>query len=364
MGVSQHIGKKFQDRVVWNTNKKVKGSFGQFGASKATYMSWFGTAKAFANVQNGRTYTQVASQTPKCTCGTFTNRDNVKGTRIVTVPQRNANAALVTSSKVSIEPKSSRPVGRSSPVALKYRVCAKNVIQPSKASFDIPVKNTFQILQHLMDNTGESHENAPTGLDEVVTASAGTTLQRSYKEIPNGFHKQVYDHKLEVLASPSNSHNNIGYTLEKDTNSSQLATLGDGGTGFKPAPESGQAYDLSFSDSNALPYVREEKIPLYIWNHRNTSKDHKACLMQNNGIFGYVPLTDLKIYTGPPVTWDVIPDIIQAHNLVQESGVPNFLKCRIPVETNLNANIWRTYPRLLGSATPRFVTIWFSVRFS
>ena len=216
MGVSQHIGKKFQHRVVWNTNKKVKESFGQVGASKATYMSWFGTAKAFANVQNGRTYAQVASQTPKCTCGTFTNRDNVKGTRIVTVPQRNANAALVTSSKVSIEPKSSRPVGRSSPVALKHKPCAKNVIQPSKASFDIPVKNSFQILQNLTDNTDESHENAPTGLDEVVTASAGTTLQRSYKEIPNGFHKQVNDHKLEVSASPSNSHNNIGYMLEKD----------------------------------------------------------------------------------------------------------------------------------------------------
>ena len=122
-----------------------------------------------------------------------------------------------------------------------------------------------------------------------------------------------------------------------------MATLGDGGTGFKPAPESGQAYDLSFSDSNALPYVREDKIPLYIWNHRDTSKDHKACVMQNNGIFGYVPLTDLKIYTGPPVKWDAVPDSIQAHNLVKKSGVPNFLKCRIPVETNLNANIWRTY---------------------
>ena len=82
--------------------------------------------QSFANVQNGRTYAQVASQTPKYTCGTFTNRDNVKGTRIVTAPQRNANAALVTSSKVSIEPKSSRPVGRASPVALNHRVCSKN----------------------------------------------------------------------------------------------------------------------------------------------------------------------------------------------------------------------------------------------
>ena len=152
-------------------------------------MSWFGTAKAFANVQNGRTYGQVASQTPKYTCGTFTNRDNVKGTRIITAPQRNANAALVTSSKVSIEPKSSRPVGRASPLALNHRVCSKNVIQPDKASFCIPVKNSFQILQNLKENTDESHEDAPTGLDEVVTALAGATLQKSRKEISNSFHK-------------------------------------------------------------------------------------------------------------------------------------------------------------------------------
>ena len=94
MGVSQHIGKKFQNRVVWNTNKKVKETYGQeFKVSKVTYMSWFGTAKAFANVQNGRTYAQVASQTPKYTCGTSTNRDNVKGTRIVT--DSNSNSIFI-----------------------------------------------------------------------------------------------------------------------------------------------------------------------------------------------------------------------------------------------------------------------------
>ena len=306
-------------------------------------MSWFGTAKAFANIQNGRTYAQVASQTPQYTCGTFTNRDKVKGTRIVTIPQRNANAALVTSSKVSIEPKSSRPVGRASSVALNHKVCSQKMIQLHKANFCLPTKNTFQILHDLNENIDESHENAPTALDEVVTASAGTTLQTSHEKITNIVHKQVQEDRLEVSAPPNNTHNNIGFMPQKDTDSLQLATLGDGGTGFKPAPESGHAYDLSFSDPSAPLYVREEKIPLYIWNHRDNSKDHKACLRQNNGTFGYVPLTDLKIYTGPPVKWDVVPDIIQAHNLVRNSGVPNFLKCRIPVETNLNANIWRTY---------------------
>ena len=108
-------------------------------------------------------------------------------------------------------------MGRASPVALNHRVCSKNVIQPDKASFCIPVKNSFQILQNFKENTDESHEDALTGLDEVVTASAGTTLQISRKQIPNSFHKQVHDQKLEVSVSPSNSHNNVGSMLEKDT---------------------------------------------------------------------------------------------------------------------------------------------------
>ena len=82
---------------------------------------------------------------------------------------------------------------------------------------------------------------------------------------------------------------------------------------------------------------------MYVWNQKGTCKDYKACIAQNNGTFGYAHLTDLKIYTGPPVKWDIVPHIIQAHNLVRQSGVPNSLKCCIPVETNLNANIWRTY---------------------
>ena len=80
-----------------------------------------------------------------------------------------------------------------------------------------------------------------------------------------------------------------------------------------------------------------------MWNQKEYCKDYKACLSNSEEVFGYVPLTNLKVYTGPPVKWDTVPDIIEAHNLVRQSGVPNFLNCRIPVETNLNSNTWRTY---------------------
>ena len=292
--------------------------------------------------------------------GQVANRDNVKGTRIVTVPKRNANAALVTSSKVSIEPKSSRSVGRPLSVGLKHKACSQDFSNLAHESFYLPMNNSFQALQNFDENTYEIHENAPTALDEVVTATAVTTSQTSRKRQPDRANntknassvrkkssivsKQANNqNQAEVNAPPTNENRDVGLLLQNDMDLPQLATLGDGGTRFQPAPESGQACDSLLPNRTSYSYVREEKIPLYVWNHKENSKDYKACIIQNNGIFGYVPFTDLKIYTGPPVKWDIVPDIIEAHNLVRQSGVPNFLKCRIPVETSLNANIWRSY---------------------
>ena len=103
-----------------------------------------------------------------------------------------------------------------------------------------------------------------------------------------------------------------------------MATLGNGGIRFQPAPESGLMCDLALPDPTSSSYVREEKNSLYVWNQKGNCKDYRACISQNNDTFGYVPLTDLKIYTGPPVKWDIVSHIIEAHNLVRQSGVPIF----------------------------------------
>ena len=79
----------------------------------------------------------------------------------------------------------------------------------------------------------------------------------------------------------------------------------------------------------------QEKIPLYVWNNRNESQHHLACLQQNGGQFGYISLNNLKFYTGPPVHWKAISDILQAHKIVRSSGAPNCLYARIPVVTPL-----------------------------
>ena len=65
-----------------------------------------------------------------------------------------------------------------------------------------------------------------------------------------------------------------------------------------------------------------------------------ACVAQNGGDLGYIPLNDLTIYHGPHIFWEKIPDILEANKIICDSGVPNFLKSRIPVPTQLKPERW------------------------
>ena len=61
--------------------------------------------------------------------------------------------------------------------------------------------------------------------------------------------------------------------------------------------------------------------------------------------FGCLPLSTIKLFTGDPTYYDKIPDIIETHRLVRQSGVPNFLGLRIPIPTQLKVHRWRYYLR-------------------
>ena len=61
---------------------------------------------------------------------------------------------------------------------------------------------------------------------------------------------------------------------------------------------------------------------------------------RNNFAFGFMPLEPLQLYTGDPVYYQTIPDIISTHFMVKNSGLLNFLKCRVPVTSKLNVDKW------------------------
>ena len=57
--------------------------------------------------------------------------------------------------------------------------------------------------------------------------------------------------------------------------------------------------------------------------------------------FGFMPAETLQLYTGDPVYYQTIPDIISTHLVIRNSGLPNSEKCRIPVASKLNVDRWR-----------------------
>ena len=54
-------------------------------------------------------------------------------------------------------------------------------------------------------------------------------------------------------------------------------------------------------------------------------REYQQCKAQIGVQFGCVPLSPIKLYTGLPIYWKKIPDIIHAHLLVRESLLPNIL---------------------------------------
>ena len=57
-------------------------------------------------------------------------------------------------------------------------------------------------------------------------------------------------------------------------------------------------------------------------------------------VFGFIPKGPLKLYDGNPTTCNCISDIIRAHLMIKDSGIPNYIGCRIPVASNLKCHIW------------------------
>ena len=56
--------------------------------------------------------------------------------------------------------------------------------------------------------------------------------------------------------------------------------------------------------------------------------------------FGFLPLDTLQLYNGDPIYYETILDIMSTHLMARVSGVPNFLKCHVPVKSKLNVDRW------------------------
>ena len=59
-------------------------------------------------------------------------------------------------------------------------------------------------------------------------------------------------------------------------------------------------------------------------NSFHNSEVFQKCCEQIGTKFGCIPASEIALFDGTPTYWEKIPDIIQAHRLVRDSGLPNF----------------------------------------
>ena len=101
--------------------------------------------------------------------------------------------------------------------------------------------------------------------------------------------------------------------------------------------------DPTISDVQYLHGKRSRQIPDSVYAARFQSIDHKNCLYQNDENFGFIPINDLMVYTGPEIIWGQVPNIVEAHAKIKQSGLSNFMSLRIPVQTQLKVQSWKKY---------------------
>ena len=105
---------------------------------------------------------------------------------------------------------------------------------------------------------------------------------------------------------------------------------------------SAQDIDISIQGQDTL-ILDKKCIPDHIWDQRTQCQNYQDCVQQSGILFGFVPLTPLKLYHGPTVHWSTIPDIVQAHKIVAATGLPNFMAARLPVQSQLNIENWKKF---------------------
>ena len=265
--------------------------------------------------------------------------------RIVTVNNDKVKPKTVTPSKVSVNAKGCTSPNR--PLYAKTRVQTTEVSpDPHQQGF---LTNRFHIFTDLLDDSSSNRysdvgdsEGELQPFNDKSSKQHTACKHASYTEASDKLntektgpcHIVAHDKDGNVLPYQVTQTTEIPETVEvtQQADNNQNHTLAEN---FLQKTRTHVAKDIGCHWDETL-----QKIPLYVWKNKHLSKDHMACLAQNGGDFGYIPLNDLKVYEGPHIVWNHVPDIIEAHKIIRSSGVPNFLKSRIPVPTQLNPQRW------------------------
>ena len=203
--------------------------------------------------------------------------------------------------------------------------------------------NTHKSVQHEIN--GQQHTSLPfLGNKNRIGSKLGSMLSSVY--IEGDIVKNDYASNVKEL---HHCHGKLSFRGNKNGNGQTLGTMASvdidqSSGGLQCTCDQLPLPDPNMDQPQQMPvYTSDRQIPSHVFKNRFQSLDYKNCLYQNDKLFGFVPLNDLMVYTGPEVVWDSIPDIVEAHTKIRNSGIPNFMGMRIPVQSQLKITAWRKY---------------------
>ena len=323
-------------------------------ASKSLVTIWYKEFKSFDKIIPGKTYaqallsenktnhTQFQSQLYKKVNGTpkISSRTVQKKNRTLQIPQQKVACPHVTN------------VHRNNTRVTQCSVAGDKTINQRQQD-PLVISNRFQMVQFLVDEQ-EQDQQTPHVSFGSVSLPIGTKnvqKQKCRKNIsPHVSRAKVGDKDELILAQqekiPLVGNKNENGTFDVGCQSIINQNSQDWSLAHTNTHESYWESMLT-GNYNLNSTGQENQSNVFLCQSQELSnpicQHNEQCIMQTGGQFGFVPQTDLKLYDGEVVHWDIIPDIIQSHYIVKSSGLPKFLKSRIPVNTNLNIKNWRLY---------------------
>ena len=313
-------------RDFWSS---VKNS-DNFSTKPHVWKQWLRTANSFNNKCNGRSYAQVVAQ--NLVSKTFGQNNQM------TIP--NHSRTIVFDSTTSTNQETTYCQGQRSKVyphkpSNSQRGCTsvdnipKNLVQSTQSI--ILTKNKFAPLQNLSDND----ISATFAYQQLQQPDlAGSNPHHKLKKLTFKTQNPTY-HKVK---NQSRDHSHL-YDAKGTAVSSCCHDTTDITTQNIHTAEHTH-HDSPEDNTSILEDIHiDNRIPQLIWDNRYRCSHYLQCTAQMDTHFGFIPITPLQEYHGPPIHWQTIPDMLKAHKIITESRLPNFMKCRIPVQTHLKPQV-------------------------
>ena len=323
-------------------------------ASKSIVATWYKQFKTFDKIKPGKIYAQALLSDIK-TNHTEMKRQNASKindnskTHSLTVQNKHRTVktahSKVASPHVQTEHRNNITVTRCS-------VTGDRTIDQRQQD-PLVLFNKFQMLQYLVDEQ-EQDQQTPHVSFGSVSLPIGTKNAQKLKCSKNNSSldsRAIVDDKQDLTLAQQEKIPLVGNKNKNGTfvvGSSNIINQNSQEWSVAHTNTHELNWELMSTGDYSLNSIgqgnQSSGLPCQSQDLSNSICQHnEQCIMQTGGLFGCIPQTDLKLYGGEAVYWDTIPDIMELHHIVKSSGLPNFLKSRIPVNTNLNIKNWRSY---------------------